>query len=87
LSTVDRHGELVGLVVERSSNLSRSLLGVWEKTLSEDIEVAAISERVQSSSLNSDLLGLSCSKREEVCRAKSAQQKVQLDTLERNLGT
>jgi hypothetical protein len=86
LSTIDRHGELVGLVVKSTSELSGRLLGVWKKTFSKDIEVTTFTERMKSSSLHGDLLCLASCKGDKVILGESACQKTKLDTLEGDFG-
>lgn len=85
LSTINVHDELVGLVVESARKLSGSDLSEGQDTLGENIESATLVEGVQSSSLNSNLLGLSSGESDEVIRSKAGGKKSDLDTLERNL--
>jgi hypothetical protein len=85
LGTVDGHGELVGLIVESTGELSGGLLSVWKKAFSKDVEITSFAERVKSSSLYGDLLCLASSEGDKISLSKSACQKTKLDALEGDL--
>jgi hypothetical protein len=82
---IDGDGELLGVVGEGARELGGVLLSVGDKTLGEDLEVTTIVERVESSSLNSDLLGLSSLEGNEVLSRQARGQEAELDALESNL--
>lgn len=86
MSTVDGHSELVRLVVKSTSELGGGLFSVRKKTLSKDIEVTSLAERVKSSSLHGDLFGLAGAEGDKVSLGESACQKAKLDTLKGDLG-
>jgi len=87
LSTINGHAELVGLVVESTSELSGSSLGEGKSTLGKDVEITTLVEGVESCSLDCDLLGLTRSKGDEVICLESSGQETNFYSLESNLVT
>lgn len=85
LSTINGDGELLRVVGEGARELSGVLLSVRDQALGEDLEVTTIVERVKSSSLNSDFLGLSSLEGNEVLSSQTSGQETKLNALERNL--
>lgn len=85
LSAINSDSQLLGVVWQSTRQLSGVLLSKGDQSGSENLKITALSERVESSSLDSDLLGLSGLESNEVLSSQAAGQETELDTLKGNL--
>lgn len=87
LSTINSDGELLRVIRESTRQLSGVFLGIGDQTGSKNLEVTTIVERVKSSSLDSNFLGLSGLEGDEVLSSQAGGQQTKFDAFEGNLGS